>query len=152
MNDCEQAVRLSAYHDGELPAAARAEMERHIRLCPTCAAELERLRELTRMARQAPAIAIPPGVLERLHQRVDPLRARAINRWAEALAAIAAMILVACTAGLATQDQGGGAPAGIDIMVTQAVAQPAAESASEVSDEQLASWMVQDLSGTNEHD
>jgi anti-sigma factor RsiW len=47
MNNCEQRHRLDAYHDGELSAPERAALERHIRDCTRCGAELEAMRRMT---------------------------------------------------------------------------------------------------------
>ena len=53
MNDCEEASRLTAYHDGELSPSDRAQFERHLSQCPRCAAELGRIRKLDRKGRRA---------------------------------------------------------------------------------------------------
>src|SRR4051812_37472871 len=44
MVDCGHQVRLDAYHDGELSPGERADVEAHLRACPSCAAELAAMR------------------------------------------------------------------------------------------------------------
>src|SRR5438045_162722 len=47
MVECENRVRLDAYHDGELPPAERSNVEAHLRDCPSCAAELAAIRRMS---------------------------------------------------------------------------------------------------------
>ena len=46
---------LSAYVDGDLDEGARAEVERHLRTCASCAAELDGLRRLVAYAGTVPS-------------------------------------------------------------------------------------------------
>jgi anti-sigma factor RsiW len=46
--DCEREPTVGAYHDGELSGAAREEFEAHLATCPSCAAELKRVRAVSR--------------------------------------------------------------------------------------------------------
>jgi anti-sigma factor RsiW len=46
--DCERESTVGAYHDGELSDADRQEFERHLSSCPACAAELRRVRAVSR--------------------------------------------------------------------------------------------------------
>ena len=47
MVDCENPVRLDAYHDGELSPAERSDVEAHLRDCPSCAAELAAMQGIS---------------------------------------------------------------------------------------------------------
>src|SRR2546421_1996236 len=47
MVDCENRVRLDAYHDGELSPADRSDVEAHLRDCPSCAAALAAMRRMS---------------------------------------------------------------------------------------------------------
>jgi len=47
MKDCDQRPRLDAYHDGELDAVERAELERHLPGCPRCNAEFEAMGRMS---------------------------------------------------------------------------------------------------------
>src|SRR5690349_13294210 len=42
---CNEALRVHAYFDGELDAAASAEIERHLETCPDCAVLLRDIEE-----------------------------------------------------------------------------------------------------------
>jgi hypothetical protein len=91
--------RLSAFLDGELPAAERAEVEGHVRECAACARELEELAAVDALARELPVQA-PPGYFEALPGRLRSRmrarrRARPVALW---MAAAAAAILMAVVA------------------------------------------------------
>ncbi|MGH7629297.1 MAG: anti-sigma factor family protein, partial [Gemmatimonadales bacterium] len=49
--------RLSEYLDGDLTAAERAALERHLAACPACSTTLA---ELTRVVMRARALPAPP--------------------------------------------------------------------------------------------
>lgn len=55
---------VSAYHDGELDAGQSALVEAHLEGCPSCAAWLERLRDLSRTAREPALHYDAPAYLE----------------------------------------------------------------------------------------
>lgn len=152
MSECQQACRLNAYHDGEMPAGARAELEQHLRQCPQCTAELERLRAMSRLAAAVPAVEIPPMTLQRLHRRIDLLPSRTIARLAEVVSAIAATILIACVVGLVRQPASNGTAASMAIWETPAQASSPADTTDAASEESLANAIAQDLSGNNGHD
>ena len=152
MNECEQSSRLGAYHDGEMSAQSRAEFERHLRQCPRCSAELDRARKLTNLFSSMPALEMPRAALEQLHRTVDLLPAAGICRMAEALAGVAAAILVACMIGLARQTPAQGKIGAMPVWETAAVTRQPSELAFGGTEELLASWMVQDLSWKVEHD
>jgi len=61
--------RLSLYLDGELAAAARTEVETHLRRCSACARHLEELAAVDAAARELPVPA-PPGYFDSLPARV----------------------------------------------------------------------------------
>src|ERR1043165_267238 len=98
MGNCENQVRLDAYHDGELSPAERSEVEAHLRECPSCAAELAAIRR----GSGAFADAIP---WEPSHERLLQLARSVRAEWSEARmllrlfrgAAVAAAVLLACT-------------------------------------------------------
>lgn len=98
MAGCENQIRLDAYHDGELSAAERLAVEAHLCSCPSCAAELAAMREISG------AFAIAPHCgpsHEQLLQVAHGVRAGAYD--ARMLArlfrrsAIAASVLLVCT-------------------------------------------------------
>ncbi len=66
---------MSAYLDSELPAWARARLERHTAECVECRSILEDLRHMLALLQSAPAVvpvaevpAIASAVLRRLHE------------------------------------------------------------------------------------
>jgi len=147
MNECRQSERLGAYHDGELSGAARAEMERHLGQCPACVAELERLGRLSELLGAAAAPKLSLAAVQRLHNGIDTIPMADLRRVAEICGAIAASILLVCTIWLVKTQS---ATDAIPIWETVAVARQ--EMPAVAPEEQLAQWMVQDLSGNSAHD
>ena len=147
MKECEQVSRASAYHDGEMPPAARREFQQHLRQCVSCAAELERLEMLTGLLGALPPPATPPWMLDRLYRAVDLRPVTVLRRMAEALSAVAAVILVACLVGLAIQPSSQAAAGAMPVWESRAINQQSEESAFGGTEELLARWMAQDLSG-----
>ena len=95
--DCEFRTRLDAYHDGELSPAERACVEEHARDCPSCAADLAAIRNIT----TAFATGAAPDVSDvQLLQLAQSVRAEAYDaRMLLQLfrgAAIAAAAVLAC--------------------------------------------------------
>jgi anti-sigma factor RsiW len=69
---CNEGLRLQAYFDGELDAAAVLEVERHLQGCTDCAAllaDLEATRQLIR--REAPYQRASAGVRDRVMASLD---------------------------------------------------------------------------------
>src|SRR4051812_33601241 len=65
-------ILIAAYHDGELDAAARANVEAHLLTCATCAAELSRLREMSHaIAAETATIELRADERSRLHDAID---------------------------------------------------------------------------------
>jgi hypothetical protein len=92
------AERLSAFLDGELSAADRAQVEGHLRECPACAHELEELAAVDAFAREVPVQA-PDGYFEALPARVRarvrrPARIPRPALWAVAAAAAVMAVVV----------------------------------------------------------
>jgi anti-sigma factor RsiW len=90
------------YHDGELPEARRREVETHMSQCPACLSELAEIRELSRQIGESPRAALSGSALQRLHAHVEMLGERSVLRFAGALSAVAASVLVAAMVGLFT--------------------------------------------------
>jgi anti-sigma factor RsiW len=57
---------LSAYIDGELTAAERAEVEAHLAVCAECRSDVEGEAEVRRLVRDLPAVDPPFGFYERM--------------------------------------------------------------------------------------
>jgi anti-sigma factor RsiW len=101
---CEREPTVGAYHDGELTGAAREEFERHLATCAACAAELQRVRGVSRwleplrrpvlsaadkdeLARSAVRAAAKADEEQSDRMRVGPGRAVRWVRWMTAAAA-----------------------------------------------------------------
>src|SRR6478752_3355474 len=98
MIKCENRVRLDAYHDGELSPAERADVEAHLRICPSCAAELAAMRRVSGVFANTPA-------REPSHEQLLQLAESVSVEWSDArillrlfrVTAVAAAVLLACT-------------------------------------------------------
>ncbi|MCC6699457.1 MAG: zf-HC2 domain-containing protein [Candidatus Hydrogenedentes bacterium] len=89
---------LSAYLDGELPAAERRAVEAHLKTCPDCAAalkDLERVR--TMLLTQAIPMGLHVPVVERIRKE-ELRRATGVRRLVWALAAMLLIALAATAA------------------------------------------------------
>lgn len=113
MEACENSLRINAYHDGELPPADATRLEEHLRQCPACRLELQRLRAMSRWLASASPPEVPAEAIGRLRGSIQPARDRMILRTAKALAAVAAAILLTCSAMLWQRFQTPAAPQSI---------------------------------------
>src|SRR5215212_9376031 len=97
MVDCENHVRLDAYHDGELSPAERSAVEAHLRDCPSCAAELAAMRGMSgAFADATPREPSDEELLELARSvRAEPSDARMLLRLFRRTA-VAAAVLIAC--------------------------------------------------------
>ncbi|MGD0388765.1 MAG: zf-HC2 domain-containing protein [Tepidisphaeraceae bacterium] len=98
MASCPTSEQLSAFHDGEIDEVRRVEIERHLRQCPLCGAEMERLQAISRLLGAAPAAKLLPIGLHRLHRRVDQAMEEGLLRFVRVLNTIAACVLIAGSA------------------------------------------------------
>jgi anti-sigma factor RsiW len=94
MSECPFTPQVSAYHDGELDAARRTEMDRHLAQCSDCAAALEQLRSMSRWFSDAPSPRLSQISMRRVHQRVESVMDEPLVRTARILSAIAAAVLI----------------------------------------------------------
>lgn len=92
---CALGDRLTAYHDGELDALARADVERHIRDCPSCRAELAELSAMSGLFAQAERPGLSQIARRRLHDRADRVMQADFLWIARVMQAVAASVLVA---------------------------------------------------------
>jgi anti-sigma factor RsiW len=103
MTECPNSSKLSAYYDGELDEAGRGEVERHLRDCSACEAELGRLRKMSRLLNTGNAPVLLPIAMHRLHRKVDGAMEEGTLRIMRVLNAIAACVLIAGSAWLITK-------------------------------------------------
>jgi anti-sigma factor RsiW len=98
---CEWRANLDRYLDAELPDAAAAEMEAHLRGCPSCAADALNRLQLKRTTHAVGQRFVPrPEFRRKIEQSIGPAkRPRMARRWAWNFAAVAALgLIVVCTA------------------------------------------------------
>jgi len=150
MTECKQSQAVSAYYDGELPEPSRAALEEHLSGCPLCAAELARLEKMSQLIRARDRVEMPREVLDRLHRSVDLQPKIAVLHVAEVFAAVAASILLVSTVWLWRISTARDAAGQIPLWETAAVASQ--DPSGVAAHEQLAQWIVQDLSRKNGHD
>lgn len=97
MTDCPFSQQLSAYHDGELDAHARAAFEGHLQQCSACAAQLAQLRALSGLFASAAQPRLSQISTHRLHRTVDAVMDEGIVRAARFTSAAAAAVLLVCS-------------------------------------------------------
>ncbi len=97
---CEKTQELlSAYLDGDLSPAERAEVEAHLAACPECAGLLARLRTALQAFASFPEVEISPALAARLAAIPAAGRRRPVFRF-EALFRPALQPVLAAAAGL----------------------------------------------------
>jgi anti-sigma factor RsiW len=99
-NMCSMHEKLGAYHDGELDAAAQQQMEIHLSQCPSCMVELASLRAMSQLFSAVPEPRLSQISMHRLYRKADYAMEEGLLRFARVLSGIAAVILVAASAGL----------------------------------------------------
>ena len=91
---CNWVPKLDLYVDGELFGSELAEVEAHLRACPTCAADALSRLQLKRMTQAAGHRFSPrPELRLKIAQSIEK-RPRWTRRWAPAFAAVAALVLM----------------------------------------------------------
>jgi anti-sigma factor RsiW len=149
-NSCDP-LKLSAFHDGELPADQAVAVEAHVAHCPTCASELAQLRAMSRRLATLGQGPLPAAVFTRLRNPTSYRTQRLIYRsaWALSASSVAAMLLCALVlwrAGAApapaTPQPTGMGAASLIVAVAGESGSPAAEP----TETQLAAaWMLEGL-------
>ena len=93
---CDWVPKLDGYVDGELSGGELTEVEAHLRACPTCAADALSRLQLKRMTQAAGRRFSPRQEFRlKIAQNIDAAkRPRWARRWAPALAAAAALVLM----------------------------------------------------------
>ena len=158
MIDCENRIRLDAYHDGELSPAEQSIVEAHLLDCPSCAAELAAMRGMSKAFAATTPLAPSHEQLLQLARniRAGPSDDRMLMRLFRRTAVAAAAVLACAIAGGIFLSQRTKAAAH-EAMVLDYVAtrsQPSAFATDPVSGERqseqqvaLAQWIADDLRG-----
>ena len=151
MTACKHTYEVGAYHDGELPPEAARRLEAHLAQCAVCAQELRELRSLSRVLKDAPLPDPPAKVIERLHQTVAATGEAAVITLVERLTAAAAAILIAvCAAWMWSVFKGSESSAATANSWQWTAVTLHAETPSDP--QQIAQWIVDDLSSGRKHD
>jgi anti-sigma factor RsiW len=97
---CDWVPKLDLYMDGELFGSELTEVDTHLRACPTCAADALSRLQLKRMTQAAGRRFSPrPEFRLKIEQSINAgKRSRWARRWAPALAAAAAIVLMLVSA------------------------------------------------------
>ena len=107
MATCEYERHLSAFHDGELPAGLAAEMERHLEACQACRDELRRLKGISSfISASVDTQYVPDEAMRQWRGCVRPARDQTVLRMTHMLSAVAAAVLILCSAVLWQHWQG----------------------------------------------
>jgi anti-sigma factor RsiW len=123
--------QLSAYHDGELPAAEREALSAHLLLCKLCMDRIDQLKQISSMIATSTPVGMSQIALHRLHARLDevmePVWERGLIRWAWEVSGIAAAILVVGSIWLAMAGDPANASASVSVppwVASRATADP----------------------------
>jgi predicted anti-sigma-YlaC factor YlaD len=70
--DCEHVWDyISAYIDGDVDGALRAEIDKHLETCEICSAVLDSTRNVVVLVADGRVFELPAGYSERLHERLE---------------------------------------------------------------------------------
>jgi anti-sigma factor RsiW len=70
--DCKHVWQyISAYIDGDVEAAVRKEIDRHLETCEICSAVLDSTRNVVILMADDRVFELPTGFSQRLHARID---------------------------------------------------------------------------------
>lgn len=151
---CDREAEVHAYHDRQLPPAAREAFEQHLAECPSCAELLRQLRGVTGLILSAPMPQIPANVNARYYAAWNASSQRGILRIASWLTAAAAAALVGSLLLLPGTPPNSNQIATSNVPTTwEAVALMPPPPPDRISDRpddlvELAQWMADDLSTT----
>jgi len=158
MIDCENRIRLDAYHDGELSPAEQSIVEAHLLDCPSCAAELAAMRRTSRtFASTKPSEPSHEQLIQMAQSvRAEPSDDRMLIRLFRRTAVAAAALLACAIAGGIFLSQRTKAAAHeamvLDYVATRSL--PSAFATDPVSGERqseqqvaMAQWIADDLRG-----
>jgi anti-sigma factor RsiW len=70
--DCKHVwEHISAYIDGDVDAALRAEIDKHLDTCEICSAVLDSTRNIVILVADDRVFELPAGFTDRLHARLE---------------------------------------------------------------------------------
>ena len=72
--DCKHVWQhISAYIEGDVDAALRADIDKHLETCEICSAVLDSTRNVVILVADGRVFELPTGFSDRLHSRLDEL-------------------------------------------------------------------------------
>ncbi len=70
--DCKHVwEHISAYIDGDVDAALRADIDKHLETCEICSAVLDSTRNVVVLVADGRVFELPAGFSHRLHERLE---------------------------------------------------------------------------------
>lgn len=70
--DCKHVwEHISAYIEGDVDSALRAEIDKHLETCEICSAVLDSARNVVVLVADDRVFELPTGFSKRLHERID---------------------------------------------------------------------------------
>jgi predicted anti-sigma-YlaC factor YlaD len=70
--DCKHVWQhISAYIEGDMDAALRADIDKHLETCEICSAVLDCTRNVVILIADDRVFELPTGFSQRLHERID---------------------------------------------------------------------------------
>jgi anti-sigma factor RsiW len=109
MTDHPTEQKLSAYHDGEIAGDEREMLAGHLAWCQVCLRQLEQLKQMSALVASSAPDGISQIALRRLHNKLDEVIDRGIERglvrFAWEVSGVAAAILLVGSVWLARLGQ-----------------------------------------------
>jgi len=104
MAKCLYEQKIEAYHDGELDADGRAQVESHLAQCAACAAHLNQMQAMSQLLASREQPRLSQISRYRLQRRVDAVMEQGLLRFAWMMSGIAATVLLIGSAWLMRVD------------------------------------------------
>jgi anti-sigma factor RsiW len=147
MSTCPKSSRLSLYHDGQLRAEQRGQIEEHLITCAECAAELDDIRYLSEQLAEAVLPPAPHSLIRRLHACADRLDQLTLARFVRRLTAIAAAVFLIAAIYMVRAQQSPARPAVELTPWEQKAIAPEVDLTSAGGESQFFDFLSQDLLG-----
>jgi anti-sigma factor RsiW len=149
MNDCPNGLRLSAYFDGELPAADAQSVADHLEACAPCQTEMAWMGRLSGGLMAFQSGALPDRALRRMQRAVAWQADAGLLRFARGVAAAAAIVVLSCSAWLvasaAAHPQMVHAPTALDQFESTGPQSVSDTSDAEEPDDAISEWVADDM-------
>lgn len=147
MSGCNMTPQLSAYLDGELPAAESAAMAAHLKSCGECAAAYQEMNAISAAMQAWQPEPMTDAAHRRLRSALDNAAIRQLRRVTEALSAVAAMLALVAILSSSSSESNASIPPIINLPQWEKTALRMDDSAQNKPVEiATAEWVVSDLS------